>query len=221
MDGRQIGAAACLGAAATLALGVLIQGCQPKTLPESVASVVRPAAPARRAHGPSREPVKRGLDADAAKIRTSARPTTLAAMAAVPRPDGLAGDLSTASFQSRRVAPFETQVWRVEATVESVVLREDGDLYMVVSEPGGSKSVMEVPDPAKCAGSPLLPKIAATRAALEARFHPTKQMKAVSAKATLEGVGFFGFAGVARDGKPRPGAKNGARLMPGLAVRFK
>ena len=223
MDGRQIGAAVCFGVAAVLGAGILIEGCQPKKLPPSVASVVAPRRVElpRRAHGPSREPVKHGLDPQASAIVMTAEPTTLAQMVALPRPDGLAGDLSTSSFQSKRVAPFETQVWRVEATIDSIILREDGDFYMVVSDATGAKSVVEVPDPAKCQGSPLEPKIATARKALEAKFHPTKQAKTVNAKATLEGVGFFGFAGVRPGGKPLTGAKNGARLMPGLGVTFK
>ena len=144
------------------------------------------------------------------------KPTTIAAMARLARPDGLAGDLSTPMYQVRRIAPFETQVWRLDATIKSVVLREDGDFYLVVQDASGARAVVEVPDPAKCKGSALEPRIAATRRVLEARFHPGKAPKDADAKATFEGVGFFGFAK-----KGGQGAKNGARLMPGTGVTLR
>jgi hypothetical protein len=70
---------------------------------------------------------------------------------------------------------------------------------------------MEVPDPALCKGSPLQPGIAATRKALEARYHPTSAKQTLNDPATLQGVGFYG---------PR-GSQSGGRLMPGLSISFK
>ena len=55
-----------------------------------------------------------------------------------------------------------------------------------------SKSVMEAPDPALCTGSPLQPAIAATRKALEARYHPTTVKQPLNDAVTVQGIGFYG-----------------------------
>lgn len=80
-----------------------------------------------------------------------------------------------------------------------------------IEGPDGSRSVMEVPDPALCKGSPLQPAIAATRKALEARYHPTSVKRQLNDAVAVQGVGFYG---------PR-GSQAGGRLMPGLAITFK
>jgi hypothetical protein len=112
--------------------------------------------------------------------------------------------------QNHRVGPFEKQVWSVDAHIKSIQLRKDGDYYMEIQDSTGHKSVVEVPDPSLCKGSPLESKIAATRKELSERYHPTDQKQDVDTDAKIEGVGFYGWHG-------RP---NGGRLMPGLNVSF-
>ena len=153
--------------------------------------------------------MKTGLDPEASTIVRDAKDTTIEDIVSQKPP---AGKLEG------RVAPFETSTWRVKATLASVKLMKDGDFYLVMKGAKGGETVVEVPDPKDCKGSPLEPEIAAARKALEERYHPTKDVKELHDEATVTGVGFLGF------GPPKPGStskgKTGARLMPGLGFEF-
>lgn len=153
-----------------------------------------------------------GQDEGAAKIDRTPKETTISEMLAQTLP----ADYGTEKYVGKRVAPFETQVWRVEANVKSVVHRKDGDFYLVLEDPNGKgETVVEVPDPKKCEGSPLLADITKAREDLEKRFHPGDKEQPIGKKATIDGVGFLGFRGTPG------GPANGARLMPGLGFKWK
>ncbi|HEY4305439.1 MAG TPA: hypothetical protein VGM82_13265 [Gemmatimonadaceae bacterium] len=177
-----------------------------------------PPAPPTPAATPARAPVspatsrlalKHGLDREAASLHMTPKPLTVAELSKMPLPPDFKGALE--DNQDQRIGDFERQVYSVNATIKSIQLRSDGDYYMEIEGPDGSKSVMEVPDPALCKGSPLQASIAATRKALEARYHPTTAKKEVNDAAILQGIGFYG---------PR-GSQAGGRLMPGLGITFK
>jgi hypothetical protein len=156
----------------------------------------------------ARRQVKVGLDADASKIEATPRETTIEDLIANKAPEGaLAG----------RVGPFETTTWRVTATIKSVQVKKDGDYYMVLKGDKGGSTVVEVPDPKTCEGSPMHDQIAATRKQLDDKYHPTKDVKNVNDRATVDGVGFYGFG---NNGKGASG-KVGSRLMPGTNFQFK
>lgn len=160
----------------------------------------------------TRVAVKHALDPDAAKIDLAPKTVSLAELAAHKAPDDLGADISGAEYQKHRIAPFETQVWRVDVNVKSVVHRKDGDYYMVLTTNDGAESVVEVPDPKLCEGSRLHDQIASARADIEKRFHPTDEPKEINQHATVDGVGFFGFKG-------KKGG-TGARLMPGVGFKW-
>ena len=178
--------------------------------------------------------VKRGTDPNATKIRRKPVSTTVERLLAARRPADLPADTRAAKYDAARVRGLETTVWSVKARIVEIVLREDGDFYMVIEGANGGRTVAECPDPSLCAGSAFLKEITAARAALEAKFHPTKQTQKVNVPATLIGVGYFGFQGrPVPAGAPQgsavpnttPGAippdkGNGARLMPLIGVKF-
>jgi hypothetical protein len=155
----------------------------------------------------SRRNVKTGTDPDASKIDLSPKSATVADISAQKDP---AGTLTG------RVSPFETSTYRVQATLESIKLMRDGDYYLVLKG-GNSETVVEVPDPKDCKGSPLQSQISAARSELEARYHPTKNIQQLHDQATVTGVGFLGFGSSKKAGKHQ----TGARLMPGLDFNFK
>lgn len=155
----------------------------------------------------TRRNVKTAIDPDAAKIDTAAKDTTVEDIVAQKAPTG--GELGA------RVEPFETSTWRVKATLASVKLMKDGDYYLVLKGSKGGETVVEVPDPKDCQGSPLLPQITAARKQLTDRYHPTTTLKELHDQATVTGVGFLGFTSK-KTGK----GKSGSRLMPGLGFDF-
>ncbi|MBS1726519.1 MAG: hypothetical protein JST51_07330 [Armatimonadetes bacterium] len=189
---------------AGIVVGISLVGCHKET---PVASANAPA-PAVTDAQKARRSVKATTDADAASIDQSVKDTTIEDLVK-NKPDG---ELGT------RQAPFETSVWRVKATVESIELKKDGDYYMVLRGDNGGQSVVEVPDPKTCAGSPFVGQITATRKALEEKYHPTSEKKDINEKATITGVGFLGFSNNAK--KKGSNGITGARLMPGTDIKF-
>jgi len=158
----------------------------------------------------SRIKVKHGLDRDIAKVNMQPKATTVEDILAIRMPDDAKGNLEDA-FQDRRVSPFETSTWTVDARIRSVQLRKDGDYYMEIEGKSGKETVVEVPNPDFCKGSPLEPQITEARKLISDRYHPTDQKKTLDDGATIEGVGFLGWRG-------RP--TSGARLMPGIGFKF-
>ncbi|MBS1713760.1 MAG: hypothetical protein JST30_05430 [Armatimonadetes bacterium] len=199
-------------AVAPALVAVTVTGCAPKPGPVTRDSP-KTVNPTNRA---TRVPVKHGLDAAAKDIVLAAKDTTIEDILKMERPSGLGDDISSPDFQDQRVGPLETQVWRLKVKVKSIVKRKDGDYFLTIESPGGATTVVEVPDPALCKGSPLEADITASRKDLEERFHPTDKPKDVDKDATVTGVGFWGQNG-------RPGTKsapNGARIMPGLGFEW-
>ena len=160
-----------------------------------------PAMAARRA-------VKGTTDADAAKIDKNVKDTTI---------EDLIKNKGEGEYATRQ-APFETSTWRVKATIESIELKKDGDFYMVMRGEKGGETVVEVPDPKTCKGSPFEADITKTRKELEDKFHPTKDKKTVNETASVTGVGFLGFS--ANPKKKGSGGNVGSRLMPGTDIKF-
>lgn len=158
----------------------------------------------------SRVSVKHALDPDAAAIQRTPKPITVEELAAMGMPAGAKGNLE--DYSKKRVTPFETQVFTVDATIKSVQHKKDGDYYLVLSGKSGAETAVEVPDPELCKGSPLEAEIREARKQIEERYHPTDTLKPVNEPAQVEGVGFMGWRG-------RP--TKGARLMPGLRFQFK
>lgn len=167
----------------------------------------------------ARLPIKRATDAAASGlVSQKARKTTIEEMLSAPRPEALGPDSKDLNAQNRRFGPFETTVWEVEVTIKEIVLRADGDYYMVIESPSGARTVVEVPDPRLCPNSKLIKRIQEVRNLLAKKFHPTSMPQTVNEKATITGAGFFGLQGRGAT----PGTRsNGARLMPGLGVKFK
>lgn len=163
----------------------------------------------------SRISIKHATDAGAAKIPATAKRTTVEDMLSQTRPDGLAPDISSAEYQTKRIENFETTKWLVDATITSVVKRADGDYYCVIEGKTGAKTVFEAPDPDLCAGSHYLDEIKKVRKMLDDKFHPTAQPQKVNLKVQLTGLGFFGYQGRSSTGTKT----NGARLMPLLDMK--
>lgn len=162
----------------------------------------------------SRVDIKRAVDPDAARINRVAQEITVEDLVATRLPDSVKGGLET--YPEKRIGPFETSTYKMDATIKSVQHRKDGDFYLVVEGASGKQAVVEVPDPEQCKNSPMYSDIKAAREQLEKRYHPTDDIKNVDDKATIEGVGFYGFKG--RPGSGTQGRS--ARLMPGTGVHF-
>jgi hypothetical protein len=165
-----------------------------------------PVGPARAATcGSPRLAVETGADAGASSVVTSPVRTTAAALGAVPTP--------ALPLPATRVAPTETTVYQVSASLVGYQLASNGDLRLSLRDASGQPLVADVPDPACVAStSPFAAAIAQVRAAFDASYRPTASVTAVNLPVLVSGVGHFGATG-----DPQ-GTPNGVTLQPVLSL---
>jgi hypothetical protein len=160
--------------------------------------------------GVERWSVKTGTDTDKSKITLqSTTDTTIAALRALPKPSSLPAN--------NRIAPTETTVYRLHATLTEYKLETDSDYHLVIADSSGRTMITEIPDPA-CVGStsPLRTSIQKARAEFDAKYTPTGSFRTANVPVTVTGVGFFDFlhgqTGV---------APNGIELHAVLDIQFR
>lgn len=156
----------------------------------------------------ARRLVKTATDPMASQINLTPQDTTIKDLVANKAPSTL----------GERVGPFEMTTWRLSGTVETIEKKKDGDFYMVLRGDDGEMTVVEVPDPDTMKGAPMEGDVRKTREALENEFHPTSDKQDVNKKATITGVGFYGWGN--SGSKKGSSGYSGSRLMPGMGVEF-
>src|SRR2546421_2974866 len=117
---------------------------------------------------------------------------------------------------NNRVAPFETAVWTVNATLVEYKLEDDSDYHIVIKDDAGNTIITEIPA-SGCVGSssPFAGYVANARAKFNAMFTPTASFQFANVPIQITGVGMFDFlhgqTGV---------APNGIELHPILDISF-
>jgi hypothetical protein len=153
--------------------------------------------------------VKTGTDADVAQVNTSvSTTTTIANMRALTAPGTLPAN--------NRVAPTETTVYVINATLTEYKLESDSDYHIVIQDASGNTMITEIPSPSCVgAGSPFASAISAARSKFDAQLHATTSFQTANIPVQIKGVGFFDFlhgqTGV---------APNGVELHPVLDITF-
>jgi hypothetical protein len=148
--------------------------------------------------GVERWSVKTGTDPDVGQINlNSSTATTIAAMRALTAPNPIPAN--------NRVAPTETTVWVINATLTQYKLESDSDYHLVLSDANNNTMIAEIPAPS-CVGSssPLLPGIQNARSEFDGRFTATTSFQTANIPVQVKGVGMFDFlhgqTGVAPNG---------------------
>ena len=158
--------------------------------------------------GVERWSVKTGTDADAALVNLSPQPTTIATMRSWNAPSSIPAN--------NRVAPYETTVWTVNATLVEYKLEDDSDYHIVIKDDAGNTIITEIPA-SGCVGSfsPFAAYVANARTKFNAMFTPTTSFQFANVPIQITGVGMFDFlhgqTGV---------APNGIELHPILDISF-
>src|SRR5436305_10169240 len=142
--------------------------------------------------------VKTLTDPGASRVHRRPRPTSIAALEALVPPVD----------PTDRVAPTETTVWRVTATMTAFKLEDDSDVHLAIRDSAGHTMIAEFPLTPTCdatASSRDRTAMARARDALVAACGPPSEtFRAISGPAVITGVGFFdrihGQRGVARNG---------------------
>jgi Bacterial Ig domain len=162
-----------------------------------------------QACGVERWSVKTGTDADAGLVNlSSTSPNTILTMRSWTAPNPIPAN--------NRVAPYETTVWVLNATLTEYKLETDQDYHLVLSDASGNTMIAEIPDPACVgAGSPLAAGISNARAEFDAKFTATSSFQTANVPVRITGVGMFDFlhgqTGV---------APNGIELHPVVDIVF-
>jgi len=159
--------------------------------------------------GVERWSVKTGTDSDAEQVITSsALSTSVSTLGSLIPPAKLP--------LSSRIAPVETSLYVVDATLTKYRFTEDSDYHAVLTDGSGNTMIVELPHP-DCVGnsSPFKSASTAARATFDANLRATSSFKAAAIPVRVYGVGFFddihGQTGV---------APNGIELHPVLAIEF-
>jgi len=108
--------------------------------------------------GKERWPVKTGQDPDrnavgkniinGQDLGAGIVPATVEELISMPRPAGMEdATIDPPAFQSKRAAPVETTIWRVEGDITVLNQEADGDYHLVFQGASGATLVAEVPTP--------------------------------------------------------------------------
>jgi hypothetical protein len=158
--------------------------------------------------GVERWSVKTGTDADAFQVGSIPQSTTIATMRSWPAP--------SATPANNRVAPYETTVWTVNATLTQYKLESDSDYHLVIRDQSGNTIVTEIPFPGCVgSGSPFAVSIANARAKFDAMFVPDGNFQFVSVPVQITGVAMFDFPHGQTGAAP-----NGIEIHPILDINF-
>jgi hypothetical protein len=181
-----------------LVLALAVLSCSASFLPRAL-----------EACGVERWSVKTGTDADAGLINVSSTsPNTILTMRGWTAPNPIP--------PNNRVAPYETTVWVLNATLTQYKLETDQDYHLILSDASGNTMIAEIPDPACVgSGSPLAAGVSNARAEFDARFTATSSFQTANVPVRITGVGMFDFlhgqTGV---------APNGIELHPVIDIVF-
>ncbi|HEV2722291.1 MAG TPA: Ig-like domain-containing protein, partial [Thermoanaerobaculia bacterium] len=139
-----------------------------------------------------------GTDPDVGQVNmSSSTATTIAALRALTAPATLPS--------ANRVAPTETTIYTINATLTQYKLESDSDYHLVLQDASGNTMIAEIPSP-NCvgAGSPFGPGITNSRNEFDARYTATTSFQTANIPVAVKGVGFFDFlhgqTGVAPNG---------------------
>ena len=115
----------------------------------------------------------------------------------------------------RRVSPYETSVWSVDAVLTGYKLEEDSDYHLVLQDSTGHTMIVEIPSPNCAIGSVFESGIANARREFDSQFSANLGFTATSVPVHVSGVGFFDFVHGQQGVAP-----NGIELHPVLEVSF-
>lgn len=163
--------------------------------------------------GVERWSVKTGTDADASHVDLAHPKTeTIADLVAIPAPHPIP--------KNNRVAPTETTVWVINATLTDYKHETgssgDDDYHLVLDDGQGHTMVAEIPSP-NCISdtSPFSAQIASARSEFDSKLTASSSFQSANIPVQVTGVGMFDF----KHGQ-RGAAPNVIELHPVLDIVF-
>jgi hypothetical protein len=155
-----------------------------------------------------RGPVKTVTDTQALQVRLVPIPTTIGSLHSYPpAPRPLPHDA--------RIAPVETTIESVTATLIAFRLTPQAEIQLVLSDEARRTILATIPSPACASGSRFLSQITNARRTFDGRYTATEAFTEVRKAVEVQGVGFFDFFQSQRGLAP-----NGLSLYPVTAIDF-
>jgi len=167
-------------------LNATISDAQSRSAPVSINLTVQ-ASSVCNGCGVERWSVKTGTDPDAASINlSSASATTIAEMRTWTTPSPIPSN--------GRVAPHETTLYVISATLTLYKLEDDSDYHLVMRDESGNTIVTEIPCPG-CVGasSPFAAAIANARSTFDAHYTASGSFQTANVPVQVKGIGMFDF----------------------------
>jgi hypothetical protein len=141
-----------------------------------------------------RGPVKTVTDPQASQVRLVPIPATIESLHSIPTtPRPLP--------QDARIAPVETTIYSVTATLIAFRLTPQAEIQLVLSDEARRTIVATIPSSACASGSRFLSQITTARTTFDARYKATDTFTEVRKAVEIQGVGFFDFFQSQRDSR--------------------
>lgn len=158
---------------------------------------------------PQRLSVKTGTDADAGLVDVdSLTPTTVATMRSWLKPDSIPSN--------KRIQPYETTVWVLNATLILYKLDDDSNDYLVLRDDSGNTIIAKIPCPCCVASSsPFTIGITKSWSRFNTRLNPTSTFQTATLPVRIAGVALFDSLHEQEGVAP-----NGIELHPVLDIEF-
>ncbi len=137
--------------------------------------------------GTERWPVKTGSDADK-KLVDLKNPmaTTIATMTGWPYPASIPGN--------NRIAPYETTVWVINATLTQYKAEDDEDIHLILRDSANRTMIAEIPTPHCLSLSSVFKTgVNSAYAQFTARYSASDQFQTANIPVQIMGVGMFDF----------------------------
>jgi hypothetical protein len=173
-------------------------------------SPINPSEESELECGEWRKSVKNGIDSDAHLVDLSGpTPTTIARMNRWSPPLLFPAD--------NRIAPYETTLWVVNATLTEYRRSTDQDYHLNLRDDSGKTMIAEIPCPC-CIGTstPIASLITAARSRFDSFFTATDTFQPANISVRVAGVGMFDFPHEGQLGA----ARNHIELHPVLDISF-
>ncbi len=186
---------------------LIISGCGGKSSPVP-SPTPHPLGPIC---GAERWYIKTGVDPDALKVSlTNINKITIAQMINFPYPN------KESLTDIARSEPYETNIYKIEATLVKYKEDTDKDYQLVLKDRAGNIMIAKIPDPS-CVGkdSPFLENILNSRKDFDLKYRSSAAFKNVNSHVEITGVGFFGL-----NPDTSTGAKNAFEIHPITAINF-
>ena len=137
--------------------------------------------------------IRMASDVDVGSVNSVPKASTVEMLLALPRPNNMPIDGSSAYYRIHRANPVETTVYSVEADVTACRITNDHELRLTIRGASGKTLLVAVPQPSDVdPKSPFYGQIKTVRQMVNDKITPTTSLQHLLLHVHVSGIGFFG-----------------------------